>query len=63
MRKISQRKISHTDFPSTITFIHAKWCGTVARIAEKAIAEMKAAYDTRPEHLKAHIGPGIHLAT
>ena len=45
-----------------ICAIHAGWRGTVARIAEKAIAEMKAAYDTRPEHLKAHIGPGIHLA-
>ncbi len=44
-----------------ICAIHAGWRGTVARIAEKAIAEMKAAYGTRPEHLKAQIGPGIHL--
>jgi len=44
-----------------ICAIHAGWRGTVVRIAEKAIAEMKAAYDTHPEHLKAQIGPGIHL--
>jgi hypothetical protein len=44
-----------------ICAIHAGWRGTVARIAEKAIAEMNAAYDTRPEHIKAQIGPGIHL--
>ena len=41
--------------------IHAGWRGTVARIAEKAIAEMVAAYGTRPEEIKAQIGPGIHL--
>ena len=44
-----------------ICAIHAGWRGTVARIAEKAIAEMKDAYGTRPEQLKAQIGPGIHL--
>ena len=44
-----------------ICAIHAGWRGTVARIAEKAIAAMKAAYGTRPEHIKAQIGPGIHL--
>ena len=41
--------------------VHAGWRGTVARIVEKAIAEMKAAYGTCPEYLKAQIGPGIHL--
>jgi hypothetical protein len=44
-----------------ICAIHAGWRGTVARIAEKAIAEMIAAYGTLPKHLKAQIGPGIHL--
>jgi hypothetical protein len=44
-----------------ICAIHAGWRGTVARIAEKAIADMKATYGTRTEHLKAQIGPGIHL--
>lgn len=44
-----------------ICAIHAGWRGTVARIAEKAIAEMKATYGTRPCDLKAQIGPGIHI--
>lgn len=44
-----------------ICAIHAGWRGTVARIVEKAIAEMKTAYVTQPEHIKAQIGPGIHL--
>ena len=41
--------------------IHAGWRGTVARIVEKSIAEMKAAYGTRPSQLIAQIGPGISL--
>lgn len=41
--------------------IHAGWRGTVARIAEQAMAEMTAAYGTHPEQLRAQIGPGIHL--
>ena len=41
--------------------IHAGWRGTVARIAEKAVAEMINAYGTRPDQLRAQIGPGIHL--
>ena len=44
-----------------ICAIHAGWRGTVARIAEKAIAEMKEVYGTRPEQIRAKIGPGIHL--
>lgn len=44
-----------------ICAIHAGWRGTVARIVEKAIAEMKAVYGTCPEHIRAQIGPGIHL--
>ena len=41
--------------------IHAGWRGTVARIAEKAITEMRSAYGTQPQQLIAQIGPGIHL--
>ena len=41
--------------------IHAGWRGTVGRIVEKALAEMGKAYGTRPEQVKAQIGPGIHL--
>ena len=44
-----------------ICAIHAGWRGTVARIAEKAIDEMKEAYGSRPEKIKAQIGPGIQL--
>lgn len=39
--------------------VHAGWRGTVARIVQKAIAEMRAAFDTRPQALQAVIGPGI----
>lgn len=41
--------------------IHAGWRGTVARIVERSIAAMQAAYGTRPSLLKAQIGPGISL--
>lgn len=44
-----------------VSAIHAGWRGTVARIAEKTIAAMTAAYGTRPEQLRAQIGPGIGL--
>ncbi len=39
--------------------VHAGWRGTVARIAQKAIAEMRAAFGTRPQAVRAVIGPGI----
>ena len=41
--------------------IHAGWRGTVARIAVKAVTEMRLAYGSRPETLLAVIGPGISL--
>lgn len=41
--------------------VHAGWRGTVARIAERAVAAMREAYGTRPEKLRAQIGPGISL--
>ncbi len=41
--------------------IHAGWRGTVKRIVVKAIEAMGEAYGTQPRHLKAQIGPGIHL--
>ena len=40
--------------------IHAGWRGTVRRIVEKAVGAMTEAYGTRPQHLTAQIGPGIH---
>ena len=40
---------------------HSGWRGTVANIAEAAVASMQAAYHSRPEAMKAVIGPGISL--
>ena len=41
--------------------VHAGWRGTVACIARKAVGEMAHHYGSRPERLKAVIGPGISL--
>jgi N-acetylmuramic acid 6-phosphate etherase len=41
--------------------IHAGWRGTLARIVKKAVTMMVTAYHTRPDRLKAQIGPGISL--
>jgi YfiH family protein len=38
---------------------HAGWRGTVKRIAEKGVGEMHRWFGTRPEDIKAAIGPGI----
>jgi YfiH family protein len=39
---------------------HAGWRGTLARITEKGIGEMRACFGTEPGDLRAAIGPGIH---
>jgi len=44
-----------------VAAIHAGWRGTVARIVQKTIARMQHAYGTRPEQLRAVVGPGISL--
>lgn len=41
--------------------IHAGWRGTVARIVESAIAEMRHAFGTAPADLLCVIGPGISM--
>lgn len=41
--------------------VHAGWRGTVARITEKAVAQMAATFGCRPTDLIAQIGPGISL--
>lgn len=41
--------------------IHAGWRGTVARIVEKTLLAMKAAYGTEASEALAIIGPGISL--
>jgi YfiH family protein len=38
---------------------HAGWRGTVRRIAEKGVGEMRRHFGSRPRDLKAAIGPGI----
>lgn len=45
-----------------IAAVHAGWRGTVARIAEKAVAALTRYYGTRPERVEAVIGPGISQA-
>lgn len=39
---------------------HAGWRGTVKRIVEKGVGEMRRCFGTRPSDVKAAIGPGIH---
>jgi purine-nucleoside/S-methyl-5'-thioadenosine phosphorylase / adenosine deaminase len=39
---------------------HAGWRGTVKRIVEKGVGEMRRWFGTLPRDLKAGIGPGIH---
>lgn len=39
---------------------HAGWRGTLKRIVEKGVGEMRRFFDSRPGDLRAAIGPGIH---
>jgi purine-nucleoside/S-methyl-5'-thioadenosine phosphorylase / adenosine deaminase len=39
---------------------HAGWRGTVKRIAQKGVGEMRLHFGTDPRHLRAAIGPGVH---
>ncbi len=39
---------------------HAGWRGTVKRIVEKGVGEMRRRFGSDPRDLKAAIGPGIH---
>ena len=41
--------------------LHAGWRGTVQRIVAHTVAQMSAAYGTRPSDLRAVIGPAISL--
>jgi hypothetical protein len=40
-----------------VAAIHAGWRGTLARIVARTIARMRREYDTRPEDVRAAIGP------
>ena len=42
-----------------VAAVHAGWRGTVARIAQRAIAQMHARFGSEPADLFAAIGPGI----
>jgi YfiH family protein len=42
-----------------IGVFHAGWRGTVQRIVEKGVGEMQRWFGTRPQDIKAAIGPGI----
>jgi YfiH family protein len=39
---------------------HAGWRGTVKRIVEKGVGEMRRWFGTKPRDIKAAIGPGVH---
>ena len=39
---------------------HAGWRGTIKRIVEKGVGEMRRCFGTLPRDIKAAIGPGIH---
>lgn len=41
--------------------VHAGWRGTLKRIAVKAVEEMVTVFGSRPQALKAVVGPGISL--
>ena len=42
-----------------VAAVHAGWRGTVAGIAEKAVGEMRAAWGSRPQDVRAALGPSI----
>jgi YfiH family protein len=39
---------------------HAGWRGTVKRIVEKGVGEIRHSFGTRPQDIQAAIGPGVH---
>jgi polyphenol oxidase len=43
-----------------VGMFHAGWRGTVKRIVEKGVGEMRRCFGSRARDLKAAIGPGIH---
>jgi polyphenol oxidase len=43
-----------------IGVFHAGWRGTLKRIVEKGVGEMRRHYHSRPQDLFAAIGPGVH---
>ena len=43
-----------------IGLFHAGWRGTVKRIVEKGVGEMRRYFGTLPRNIRAAVGPGIH---
>jgi len=42
-----------------VAAVHAGWRGTLVRITQKVVFQMSSIYGTKPEDIKAVIGPGI----
>lgn len=49
----------HDPVRHVVAAVHSGWRGTVQRIVTKVIAKMGARYGTRPQDLRAVIGPAI----
>jgi YfiH family protein len=43
-----------------IGVFHAGWRGTVQRIVEKGVGEMRRHFGTQPKDIQATVGPGVH---
>ena len=43
-----------------VAALHCGWRGTLQRMAEKGVGEMRRCFGSRPQNLQAAIGPGIH---
>jgi polyphenol oxidase len=48
------------DAKRRVGVFHAGWRGTVKRIVEKGVGEMRRWFGTRPRDLRAAMGPGVH---
>ncbi len=44
-----------------VAAVHAGWRGTVRKIAQKAVGRMMLMFGSRPEDMRAAIGPGIRV--
>lgn len=44
----------------TVGAFHAGWRGTLKRIVEKGLGEMRRRFGSEPQDIRAAIGPGIH---
>ena len=51
--------LMHDEVSGVIGAIHSGWRGTALKIAEKAVLLMKDRFGTKPENIKAVIGPSI----